>query len=481
MKSKIILNILVVYFIITSILLALQLSSKQIEAVEPLPSEITAKDKLKNATVFGIYSPIAIINEKQFLIDENDEFVTPIINGGKVYIPVKLLKTAFNATIDFDKNAKQTIIRLKNKAIIFYDKSGRVEVIDNTNKDTVTISAAKIINDRFYIPLRAFAQIFEMEVFYDDGLIILSEMENIFDPIEEIETITELHSRIKNLPVVGNIENLKRLKHKYLQKENIKIIKSDDKNLINIPVPNKIMIKKTNNYNIYKSDKFIEVYFVDKYSKETFSFKVDKTFKNISDLQISNDRFLVTYQNDNNDSIQTIIYDVSNRENISIIKEFTSIGKFYKSFMTKDDAYVISKIYENDTIKNNSNFQNQINNNNKDMKKYLNNITYLPTLNDSNLTMVTYVDMMGESNEITQKIYLGIGQNIIVQDDNMYIINIDAKNNRTNLYLFNRNKYIKTIYLEGTANFVTTDDNEIILKFDYDTIYLDNKTLERRA
>ena len=119
MKSKIILNILIVYFSILSLVLLVQISSKKTNAIEPLPSEITSEDKLKNSVVLAINSPVTIINEKQFLIDEKDSTLVPIIEEGKVYIPVKLLKTAFGADINFSKQTKETIIRLDNKAMIF--------------------------------------------------------------------------------------------------------------------------------------------------------------------------------------------------------------------------------------------------------------------------------------------------------------------------------------------------------------------------
>ena len=397
MKSKIILNILIVYFSILSLVLLVQISSKKTNAIEPLPNEITSEDKLKNSVVLAINSPVTIINEKQFLIDEKDSTLVPIIEEGKVYIPVKLLKTAFGADINFSKQTKETIIRLDNKAMIFSNNGTSIELIDNTSEETVELDAkSKIINDRFYIPLRSFADIFEKEVFYNNDLIIISNIENLFDPIEEINTLQELEKKVKQLPIVGNEDNLKYLLKETTQNESIETDLLNINNLDKMLEQNKpVIIKKTNNFNIYATQGFIEAYFVTKDKQEVFSFKVEKLGNNIKDIQITDDRFIVTYLDKN---LKITIYDISNKDDIKIIETIENNGDFYKNIIDGNNLYTISKIDASEEKGKLPYFLEYVYEDNTmiDIKENafsLENIFYFPDMNDSSYTLVSYINL----------------------------------------------------------------------------------------
>ncbi len=469
MKSKIILNILIVYFLILSTVLLIQISSKNTNTVEPLPSEITAEDKLKNSVVLAINSPVVIINEKQFLIDEKDTSLVPITEDGKVYIPIKLLETAFGANIDFYKDTKETIVRLDNKAIIFKNNGTSIEVIDNTSEETIDIDAkAKIINDRFYIPLRSFADIFEKEVFYNNDLMIISDIENLFDPIEELDILEELEKQVKQLPIVGNNENLKALLKNEQEIINPKTDLINIENLDNLLKEEKpVMVKKTNNYNIYATKGFIEVYFV-KDKKETFSFKIEKENNNIKDIQITDDRFVITYQSNNT---KTFIYDISNRENIQTLEIIENNGNFYKNIIDGNNLYTISKInaykdknklpyfceyvYEDNVLK-------EL----KEKTLTLNEIFYFPDLNDSSYTLVSYINLYSTEKFVANSVYLGMGNNIIINEDAIYVVTSNNDNN--NLYQFKATldgiEYIERKFIKGKFKALELDKEKQFIK-----------------
>lgn len=468
MKSKIILNILIAYFLILSTVLLIQVSSKKTNAVEPLSSDITSEDKLKNSIVLAINSPVVIINEKQFLIDEKDTTLVPMVEDGKVYIPVKILETAFGANINFYKDTKETIVRLYNKAIIFKNNGTSIEVIDNTSEETIDIDAEpKIINDRFYIPLRSFADIFKKEVFYNDDLIIISNIENLFDPIEELNILQELEKQVKQLPIVGNNENLKHLLKNKQHTIDVNIDLINIENLDNLLKQGKpVMIKRTNNYNIYATEGFIEVYFV-KDKKEIFSFKVEKENNNIKDIKITNDRFVITYEYNN----KTFIYDISNRENIKTLKVIENNGSFYKNIIDGSNLYTISKININKDKNKLPYFYEYIYEDNvlKDIKEknlYLNEIFYFPDLNDNSYTLISYVNLYRVENFSINSAYLGMGNNIIINEDDIYIVTFNNDNN--NLYKFKSTlddiEYIERIFIKGKFKDLKLDKEKQFIK-----------------
>ena len=487
MKSKIILNILIVYFSILSLVLLVQISSKKTNAIEPLPNEITSEDKLKNSVVLAINSPVTIINEKQFLIDEKDSTLVPIIEEGKVYIPVKLLKTAFGADINFSKQTKETIIRLDNKAMIFSNNGTSIELIDNTSEETVELDAkSKIINDRFYIPLRSFADIFEKEVFYNNDLIIISNIENLFDPIEEINTLQELEKKVKQLPIVGNEDNLKYLLKETTQNESIETDLLNINNLDKMLEQNKpVIIKKTNNFNIYATQGFIEAYFVTKDKQEVFSFKVEKLGNNIKDIQITDDRFIVTYLDKN---LKITIYDISNKDDIKIIETIENNGDFYKNIIDGNNLYTISKIDASEEKGKLPYFLEYVYEDNTmiDIKENafsLENIFYFPDMNDSSYTLVSYINLYKIDEPLYSNVYLGMGNNIIINEDMIYVITTNNENN--NLYQFKTTldgiEYASRQFIKGDFKNFEIDKEKNFLKVNINdsSVYFDNELNQR--
>lgn len=491
MKNKIIINILIGYFLILSIVLLIQVSYKETVAIEPLTTEITSEDKLKNAVVLCINSPVTIINEKQFLIDKNDSSVVPVIKEGKVYIPAILLKTAFNANISFNKLDKETIIRINNKAMIFSNNKNTMYIMDNTSEETIDIDAEPlIINDRFYIPLRSFGEIFEKEIFYNNDLIIISNIKNIFDPIEEIYTIEELIKKVKQLPIVGNYDNLKSL----MNKNHFEELKSQNTDLINLSnveeslkTNKKIIIKKTNNFNFYISESFIEAYFKNNKNTEIFSFKIEKISNNIKDIKITDNRLILTYSEKDNDELdysKTIIYDISNKQYIKTLKVVENNGVFYESVIDGSYLYTIFKININKNknilpIFNEYFYENEINNKIIEQKFNFENIYYFPDINDNKYTILSSININDLNDTIKNYSYFGMGENIVIHDGFIYILT--TKGNNNNIYLFEVNlgevSYVKRIFIKGDVIKFTKDslfENEFLKENEIIVISIDN-------
>lgn len=491
MKNKIILNILIVYFLILSLVLLAQISSKKINAIEPLPSEITAEDKLKNSVVLAIDSPVTIINEKQFLIDEKDSTLTPIVEEGKVYIPVKLLNTAFGADISFSKQTKETIIRLDNKAMIFSNYGTSIKLLDNTSEETVEIEAqSKIINDRFYIPLRSFADIFQKEIFYNNDLIIISNIKNLFDPIEEINTLEELEKQVKQLPIVGNEANLKYLLNNANNENNTEIINTKtellniDKLEILLEENKPVIIKKVEGFNIYATKGFIEVYIVTEDKKEIFNFKIEKINNNIKDIQMTSDRLVITYLDE---ALKTYVYDISNIEDIKIIDLIENNGDFYTNIIDENHLYTISKInLSKDKSKLPYFTQYFYNDNNiidiKDNYFNLEDIFYFPDMNDNDYTLISHINLYKEET-ISSSVYLGMGSNLAIDEEIIY--NITFNNYNNNLYQFKVTldgiEYIKRKFVKGEFESLEIDKEKDFLKVNLknNNLYFDNELNER--
>jgi len=71
--------------------------------------------------------------------------------------------------------------------------------------------APEISEGRTYLPLRSLVEALGKKVFYDRGLIVISDREDVFDVSKDKGLIDEVISRVNNLPRVGSVEELKKM------------------------------------------------------------------------------------------------------------------------------------------------------------------------------------------------------------------------------------------------------------------------------
>lgn len=502
MKSKIIVNILVVYFFILSFVLLIQVTSKETNAVEPLTSEITVEDKLKNSIIFSINSPIMFVNEKQVFIDKRDTTITPIIQEGKVYIPVTLLQTAFNANISFSVYKKETTVRLNNKAIVFYNDANKITVIDINSEEKLELdSNSKIIDDRFYIPLRTFAEIFDKEIFSYKNLIILSNIENIFDPMEEINIIEEILHRVDYLPIIGNEENLKNLIYKNkpnkfsnnssnLLTNNLESINQFDINDANSKEnttleEQKHYVKTIENFNFYINNNFLEI-FIKQDENEEFAFSIELFNANLADIILKGNKLILTYSSNYKESNQedfstTIIYDITDTNNVKQISLISNNGVFYQNIINGKYLYTLSYLDATKANKDKTNMLPlfEIKQYNSDIIKGYNHsynlkeIYYFPDVNDNNYTLISIFDLEDLEKEVKSYAFFGMGKNFVIDEQYLYIAT--SSNGKSNFYLFEIDlaefEFINRISLNGEIlepkDFIIfNDDNSLTLKTD---------------
>lgn len=88
-------------------------------------------------------------------VDENNNKVKPYIRDGRTMVPLKFISANFGANIAVDlKKLEATVIYMNQKTVI---------------------SDAEILNGRTFVPLRAVADALKKHVYYDKGLIIITD------------------------------------------------------------------------------------------------------------------------------------------------------------------------------------------------------------------------------------------------------------------------------------------------------------------
>lgn len=118
--------------------------------------------------------PTALINGVPKRIDNDDTNVVPVVNEDeRTMVPIRFIAEAFNAQVGWDEAAQQVSIEKDGTKILMTIGSSSYTV-DGAVKEMDT--AAVIENERTLVPLRAISESLGLEVYWNDGLIVVSDI-----------------------------------------------------------------------------------------------------------------------------------------------------------------------------------------------------------------------------------------------------------------------------------------------------------------
>lgn len=156
--------------------------------VSALPEEIN--EKLNGAVALYIGSPKAFANNTEKNIDNSNPDVVPIVKNGRTLVPLRFISENYNATVEWDKQTSTINIIYNNNKVVL--QTGNTRMLVNDAAITLDV-APEVINGRTLIPLRRLAEdVLGKKVFYQDGLIIISDKENLLDITNERYLINEI-------------------------------------------------------------------------------------------------------------------------------------------------------------------------------------------------------------------------------------------------------------------------------------------------
>ncbi|MCD7777230.1 MAG: hypothetical protein LUH47_01835 [Clostridiales bacterium] len=208
MNKKLPIYILVIYFIFVLIILAVQLAGHEKEEFV----SVRFNERLDNAVVIYDESPIMLKSQQQTFINENNTSQTPIVEDGITYLPLSFYENGFNAITSYNEKKAQVTVKYNNKALVAEIDNTKAVLSDaERDRKTDLKFAPKLFDGECWLSVRTFADIFGFELFYDEGLIIISNMENIFDKETEGESIEKVKQLVYNLPAAGSYERIKEL------------------------------------------------------------------------------------------------------------------------------------------------------------------------------------------------------------------------------------------------------------------------------
>ena len=142
-----------------------------------LPITAFAADLQYTALYVG--SNKAFVNDVEKQIDTENANVKVFVENDRSYVPVRFISENYGGDVEWIPETQTVSITFEDRTISL--TIGNPEI--TTNGEATKLDVAPIVrNDRTFLPLRACTEAIGKEVFYSDGLILISDVKDILDP-----------------------------------------------------------------------------------------------------------------------------------------------------------------------------------------------------------------------------------------------------------------------------------------------------------
>ena len=130
-------------------------------------------------TALYVGSNKAFVNDVEKQIDEQNNDVAVFVENDRSYVPVRFISDNYGGDVEWIPETQTVNITFEDRTISL--TIGKPEIM--INGEVTKLDVAPIVrNDRTFLPLRACTEAIGKEVFYSDGLILISDVKDILDP-----------------------------------------------------------------------------------------------------------------------------------------------------------------------------------------------------------------------------------------------------------------------------------------------------------
>lgn len=129
--------------------------------LELIKTSIVLKVGTCDTIAYGAYSGV----------DQSNYKVIPYIDNGRTMVPVRFISEMFGSKVDWNPDTKTVTIEQNGKTIEMIIGEKRMHV---DNKELVLDVAPQIKDGRTFLPLRALCETLNKNVFWEDGIIVIS-------------------------------------------------------------------------------------------------------------------------------------------------------------------------------------------------------------------------------------------------------------------------------------------------------------------
>lgn len=154
-------------------------------------------------TIFlQVDNPNAVVNDKLVLIDRDNLKVKPVIKNNRTLVPLRFVTENLDIEVEWDEAAGKAILTKDGKIVECFPNSSRVNI------DNIPVQldvAAQTIEGRLYIPLRAIGELFNQNVSFKKGIIMITELDTSIQDYSANEFI-EIYSRFAQMLIENELK-----------------------------------------------------------------------------------------------------------------------------------------------------------------------------------------------------------------------------------------------------------------------------------
>lgn len=145
-------------------------------------------------TALYVGSSKAFVNDVEKQIDTGNANVKVFVENDRSYVPVRFISENYGGGVEWIPETQTVNITFEDRTISL--AIGKPEIM--INGEVTKLDVAPIVrNDRTFLPLRACTEAIGKEVFYSDGLILISDVKDILDPIWDKDIVNVLIDHFK--------------------------------------------------------------------------------------------------------------------------------------------------------------------------------------------------------------------------------------------------------------------------------------------
>lgn len=133
---------------------------------------VTGDPRLDGVMVLYVDNPKAYVNHQLISVDAGDGRIAPLVKQGRTLVPVRFVSENFGATVEWD-SAKNGVEIVRDEVMIQLFLGESMMGINGLGKEMGAVP--ELILGRTYVPFRAIAEALGKQVYWENGLIMISD------------------------------------------------------------------------------------------------------------------------------------------------------------------------------------------------------------------------------------------------------------------------------------------------------------------
>ena len=143
-------------------------------------------------TALLVGSNVAFVNDDQLQLDPQNADVIAFVENNRTFVPVRFITESYGGTAEWFQETQTVELNVNNINILLMIGEPQITI----NGIVRPLDVAPIVrNDRTFLPLRAIVEAMGKQIFYDRGLILISDIENILHPVWDADVVDWIISR----------------------------------------------------------------------------------------------------------------------------------------------------------------------------------------------------------------------------------------------------------------------------------------------